>query len=409
MTSHGSKGLEFENVFLIGCNRKAWDVEKKNGGTRDYKYPDNLTTKVSEGSELEESRRLFYVALTRSKHSLYISYAAEDKKGKALEHSQFIAEMRQGVHLKIERKTVDEYALFDYIATQFNEDNKPKIELIDKNYLDLLLQNYTLSVTHLSSYLDCPLRFYFQSLIRVPAGKSPSATFGLAMHWALNKLYIKMRETNEFPSEDVLFDHFTWFMLRNRESFTKEDFKLRMEYGKKIIPPYYQQYINTWNKVAVTERSIKNVVVNDVPIKGNLDKIEFNGKQANVVDYKTGKYKNAKAKFARPDEKEPNGGDYWRQAVFYKILVDNDKSNDWEVVSTEFDFVEPIKEKEYHKEKIVITPDDIELVKTQITETYSKIMNHEFAQGCGKEDCHWCNFVRSNFEQQEVMIGEEEI
>lgn len=160
-----------------------------------------------------------------------------------------------------------------------------------------------------------------------------------------------MHENNQFPDENYLFEQFEWFMKRNRESFTKDQFKLRMEYGQRIITPYYLKYVTTWNKVAVTERSIKNVIINDVPIKGNLDKIEFQGKQANVVDYKTGKYKNAKDKFKRPDEKHPTGGDYWRQAVFYKILVDNDKSNDWEVVSTEFDFVEPVNDNEYHKEK----------------------------------------------------------
>ncbi|MCO4293401.1 ATP-dependent helicase [Solitalea sp. MAHUQ-68] len=408
MTSHGSKGLEFEYVFVMGATKKIWDITKKSGGTRNYKYPDTITTKISDGNELEESRRLFYVALTRAKHSLYVSYAAEDKKGKEQEHSQFIFEMRQESNINIQRKQLSDDVMFEFIITQFSEEDKPKIELIDKNYLDLLLQKYTLSVTHLSSYLDCPLRFYFQNLIRVPAGKSPSATFGLAIHWALNKLYIRMRENDEFPDENYLFDQFSWFMYRNRESFTKDQFKLRMEYGKKIIPPYYLKYVNTWNKVAVTERSIKNVTVGHVPIKGNLDKIEFNGKQANVVDYKTGKYKNAKDKFKRPDEKHPNGGDYWRQAVFYKILVDSDKSNDWEVVSTEFDFVEPISDNHYHKEKVVITPDDIEIVRQQITSTYAKILNHEFTQGCGKEDCHWCNFVRSNFEQQDILIEEEE-
>ncbi|UKJ07461.1 ATP-dependent DNA helicase [Solitalea lacus] len=407
MTAHGSKGLEFEYVFVMGCTKKIWDVTKKGGGTKNYKYPDTLTTKVGEGSELEESRRLFYVALTRAKHSLFVSFAAENKKGKEQEHSQFLYEMRQESNLKIERKQLSDEAMFDFIVTQFNEDDKPNIELIDKNYLDLLLQKYTLSVTHLSSYLDCPLRFYFQNLIRVPAGKSPSATFGLAIHWALNKLYLKMREQDAFPDENYLFDQFSWFMFRNRESFTKDQFKLRMEYGQKIITPYYNKYVNSWNKVAVTERSIKNVTIDNVPIKGNLDKIEFNGKQANVVDYKTGKYNNAKDKFKRPDEKNPNGGDYWRQAVFYKILVDNDKTNDWEVVSTEFDFVEPISDNEYHKEKVVITPDDIEIVREQIISTYAKIMNHEFSQGCGKEDCHWCNFVRSNFEQQDILIEEE--
>ena len=42
----------------------------------------------------------------------------------------------------------------------------------------------------------------------------------------------------------------------------------------------------------------------------------------------------------------PNGGDYWRQAVFYKILVDNYDQKSWQVVSSEFDFIEPNAKKE---------------------------------------------------------------
>ncbi len=109
--------------------------------------------------------------------------------------------------------------------------------------------------------------------------------------------------------------------------------------GEKILPAYYDQNITVWNKIAVTERSIKNVEVEGVPIKGNLDKVEFVGKQVTVVDYKTGKLKYAKDKLLRPTTDQPNGGDYWRQAVFYKILIDSDHALDWEVVSTIFEFV----------------------------------------------------------------------
>lgn len=47
--------------------------------------------------------------------------------------------------------------------------------------------------------------------------------------------------------------------------------------------------INTsipWNKVVAVERNIRGVVVNGVPLKGKLDKLEFDGKNVNVVDYK---------------------------------------------------------------------------------------------------------------------------
>ncbi|MDB5031044.1 ATP-dependent DNA helicase [Mucilaginibacter sp.] len=409
-TAHGSKGQEFEHVFFIGCDKKTWDSKGRNTG---FSYPDTLTQATNDDiAQKEESRRLFYVALTRAKQCLMISYANKDKKGKEQEPSQFIGEILADTDMVIGHPKVTETNMLEFYATQFSEADKPKVELLDTNYINQLLQNYTLSVTHLNNFLDCPLRFYFQCLIRVPSGKSPSATFGQAVHWALNKAFRWLKDDDDnFPSTGQFMKEFKWYMYRNRDSFTKEEFKLRVDYGEKILPPYYEQNITKWNKVAVTERSIKNIEIQGVPIKGNLDKIEFEGKQATIVDYKTGKLKNAKDKLVGPTNDKPEGGDYWRQAVFYKILIDNDRSNDWEATTTIFDFVEPINEGEYHKEKIVIHPDDVALVTDQITSVYQKIMAHDFNSGCGKKECDWCHFVRSNFKQVDDMLaiaGDEE-
>jgi len=148
--------------------------------------------------------------------------------------------------------------------------------------------------------------------------------------------------------------------------------------------------------VVAVERNIRGVLVNGVPLKGKLDKLEFDGKDINVVDYKSGDIEKALSKIKGPSEKDPNGGDYWRQAVFYKILIDNYSQKDWRVISTEFDFVEPDKKKEFRKVKIIILPPDTETVKQQITEVWNKIQNRDFYTGCGKEECHWCNFVKDN-------------
>jgi DNA helicase-2/ATP-dependent DNA helicase PcrA len=403
-TAHGSKGQEFEHVFFIGCDKKTWDSKGRNTG---FSYPDTLTQAANDDiAQKEESRRLFYVALTRAKQCLMISYSNKDKKGKEQESSQFIGEILAETDMVIEHPKVTEANMMAFYATQFSEEDKPKVELLDTNYINQLLQNYTLSVTHLNNFLDCPLRFYFQCLIRVPSGKSPSATFGQAVHWALNKAFRWLKDDDDnFPSTEQFMKEFKWYMYRNRDSFTKEEFKLRVDYGEKILPPYYEQNITRWNKVAVTERAIKNIEIQGVPIKGNLDKIEFEGKQATIVDYKTGKLKNAKDKLPGPTNDKPDGGDYWRQAVFYKILIDNDRTNDWEVTTTIFDFVEPVSEGEYHKEKIVISPDDITVVTDQITSVYQKILAHDFNTGCGKKECDWCHFVRSNFKQVDDMLA----
>jgi DNA helicase-2/ATP-dependent DNA helicase PcrA len=82
--------------------------------------------------------------------------------------------------------------------------------------------------------------------------------------------------------------------------------------------------------------------------------------------------------------------------VFYKILLDNQQQNDWRVVSTEFDFIEPDKNKNYRKVRIDIIPEDIQIVQAQISTVWNKIQQRDFYTGCGKKDCHWCNFVKNN-------------
>ncbi|MDD3360083.1 MAG: ATP-dependent helicase [Hespellia sp.] len=75
MTMHGSKGLEFRRVFVIGANE----------GSIPYK-------KAKLEEEIEEERRLFYVAMTRAKEELVISYV-KSKNGKDLDPSRFVDEL----------------------------------------------------------------------------------------------------------------------------------------------------------------------------------------------------------------------------------------------------------------------------------------------------------------------------
>ena len=82
--------------------------------------------------------------------------------------------------------------------------------------------------------------------------------------------------------------------------------------------------------------------------------------------------------------------------MFYKILVDNYEQKGWKVISTEFDFIEPDKKKNYRREKLVIEPADTTTVTQQIVQTWEKIQARDFYTGCGKADCHWCEFVKTN-------------
>jgi len=427
ITAHSSKGLEFEYVFMIGCNSKAWDDGNRN---RNYKLPDNLFAIV--GDETEETRRLFYVAMTRAKTHLQMSYALCDLGGKELEPSRFIAEVTEDKEILVEHVSVtpDELSSFNFSFIQQAQEAIIPSSIIDNAFTDSLLEKYSLSVTHLNNYLKCPVSFYFNNFIKVPAPKSASMTFGSAVHFALEQLFKKMNADEEktFLGIDTFVKDFKWFMRRNQDSFTEAEFKRKLEYGEQILERYYNEYIHQWNKITSVERSYKNVLVQGIPLNGKIDKMEFDGNFVNVVDYKTGSYKNAKTKFNRPNVelvakaveqgKEPKfedefGGDYWRQAVFYKLLMDYDATRKWEMKSSEFDFIEPIIQVgdkgqntyEFHKERINIVPEDLKIVEEQIKLVYGKINRKEFTQGCGKEDCNWCNFTRDYYANKATEIG----
>ncbi len=395
LTAHGSKGLEFEYVFIAGVHPSFWEKKRKPSGG--YKLPDTLFSSQPNANEDEELRRLFYVAITRAEKYLAISYAKYKSDGKELEPSIFIAEIQEQHNLPVEIVAITTPQMIEFELLQFNE-QAPEIEKAEEDFIAGLLDKFVMNVTALNNYLNCPLGFYYKNLIRIPSGKSEATEFGSAVHYALERLFRKMQDGKKeiFPSSAEMINDFNWYMKRHRENFTKEAFERRMEYGDEVLRNYYDKYINSWNKVVAVERNIKAVLVNNIPIKGKLDKLEFNGKEVNVVDYKSGNIENALPKMKGPNDKDPNGGDYWRQAVFYKILIDNYEQKDWKVISTEFDFVEPDKKGEYRKEKIIISPADIETVKQQLTEVWHKIRAYDFYTGCGKAACYWCNFVKDN-------------
>jgi DNA helicase-2/ATP-dependent DNA helicase PcrA len=380
LTTHGSKGLEFKHVFLAGTNAHYWE-KKRSTATAGYSLPDTVINSLEHADDKEELRRLFYVAITRAKQFLNISYSQYKGDGKEAEPSQFIIELLEGKEAAIEKMELDPIVKTNYKLLRF----QPKLE------------KFAMNVTALNNYLKCPLHFYYNSLIRVPSGKSEATTFGSAIHDALNKFFKKMQDSaqSEFPDMQTMVQDFNYYMHRHREAFTAQEFKDKMELGETVLIKYYERYIKEWNKVVTTEYRINNVVVSDIPLKGAIDKVEFNGKQVVVVDYKTGNIENAREKLKGPNDKNPNGGDYWRQAVFYKILLNHHPKN-WEVVSAEFDFVEPNKKKEFEKIAVNITDADITTVTQQVKQVWEKIQQKDFYTGCGKEDCHWCNFVKTN-------------
>ncbi len=402
VTAHSSKGLEFTHVYIIGATKNIWD--KSPGSQGRYKYPDNVNADVE--TNTEDERRLFYVAMTRAKSDLQILYSLNNEAGKGLEASTFVDEIcsEEGVEriaTEVDSAEIEEFQMHVLLKT-----NK-KIELIEHDLIDKFLEKYVLSVTHLNKYLRCPMTFYFESILRVPSARNKYSGFGNAVHHALQYYYQGLEKKES--GKDQLIHHFNYGMVKYKAHFTDTEFKNLSAYGKQVFEQYYDSYLADLpeKKSFFLEEKIKEAEYKGIPIKGVLDLIEVNGTEAHAVDYKTGdftKYETSKKlKAPKVTDEEDIGGDYWRQIVFYKLLLDSDKKRKLNMVAGTIDFVEPDKKTGKQKrEKIVVTPAHIEKVGAQITETWENIKAHKFNQVCEEERCYWCNFVRNDY----VFSGE---
>jgi DNA helicase II / ATP-dependent DNA helicase PcrA len=405
LTAHSAKGLEFQHVFLMNATAESW--EKKKVPNSNFKFPDTIlkTNKEDDkGKNLEEKRRLFFVAMTRAEEYLYISWSKQNDAEKPIEPSLFISEITDKITIEKNQIRFDQTDVEEYLGIYLLRNKQPVLQETEHDFVAAIVARFEMNVTALNNYLNCPLRFYYNNILRVPSGRSEASTFGSAIHHALERLFKKMQENNnEFKPLDDLLQDFKWFMNRHRESFTPQGLKRKLEHGTSILTDLYEANKDTWSKVVAIERMFKGVVVGGVPLKGMLDKMEFNYNDVTIVDYKTGKPANSKDRILPPTARKPTGGDYWRQGVFYKILVDNYKPKDYCVIKTVFQYVEPDDDGVYTSKEIVPTPDDIREVSTQIKDTWHKIQAHDFYTGCGDEECTWCNFTKEHSLYRELI------
>ena len=187
----------------------------------------------------------------------------------------------------------------EFEALQFEEISAPEIQKMEEDFISNILDKFVMNVTALNNYLHCPLEFYFKNLIRIPSPKNEATEFGSSVHFAIQRLFEKMKlnpqEQFSQPKRNccrILPGICIVIVKVLQKKLLRDVWNMVLD----VLGNYYDKYITQWNKIVAIERNIRNVVVNGVPLKGKLDKLEFNNKEVNVVDYKTGDVDNAREK-----------------------------------------------------------------------------------------------------------------
>lgn len=396
LTAHSSKGLEFSHVFILDCTVKSWEPRRTNAGQ--FPFPDTLTLSGEEDA-MEARRRLFYVAMTRAKSFLQLSFSKEDQRNKPLEPCRFLQEIIAGTALEILPQTLDEETVLEAQILLMQERLKPVGPKLEQAQAEALLENFALSVSSLNQYLRCPLSFFYEHILRVPNITSSSAAFGTAMHFALRRVFDRMKQSAEkvLPSPEEFVGFFVDEMNRQEGFFVPQEFKRRLDLGREHLLAYYEKHHRDWSYQVQVELSIRNIEMQGVPLVGTIDKLEIEREEiAFIVDYKTGSHQNKKVK--PPSNAEPLGGIYWRQLHFYKILFEESQFERLATHGT-IAYLEPDAKGQFPKATVDLEPKGQRLVKQLIVDSYQKIMAHDFYEGCGEATCKWCNFVKNNIPQ----------
>ncbi len=384
ITAHKSKGLEFEYVYIINATRNNW--EKSRGFNKI-----SLPLKDSKG-DIDDERRLFYVAMTRAKNGLYISHSKSDWQGKEQEKTQFISEIGGDFVNNInteefEKENINNLNIF---ITNFKEDKN----IFEKDYLKNLFLGKSLSVTALNNYLNCPIRYLFRSLIQLPSEYNSHQIFGNLIHYSLEEFFNESIRQEKILTKDFLISKFESFI--NNSALNNENYDRYKERGEIVLSDYYEKYKDEWSLNIETEKNIFEKITLDsgeaLELSGIVDKVVFldsklDGK-INIVDYKTGKTYSEKDKAQKADLE--------RQLTFYHLLFRNYNNGKFIVDKAILDFIQKNNKGNYEQYSVDIDNEKINDLIKDINNMAEDVISGEFLnKGCNGKDCEFCSLYKS--------------
>lgn len=393
MTAHKAKGLEFEVIFIMNVYNGHW-------GNKTNRVYFKLPTLIASNTEImdknEDERRLFYMALTRAKKEIFITYAQTSSDGKELSPSQFIAEIKPELTQELASEAYEKKIL-DKKNNALALASLQPIRLAEKRWIKELFLRRGLSPTSLNNYLTCPWRYFYQNLLRLPQALSNSQIYGSAKHKALQSFFDAKK--NQASRIDGLFLKKEYNRALEKYPLALTDAEQLSHKGVKSLTDYYNFYKNNWNYQTINEFKISGVnLTPQIKLTGMIDKLELDEKsrEVNVVDYKT---KQPQSRNWILGKTKNSDGGYFRQLVFYKLLLELLPKSKYEVNLGAIDFIEPLNSARgkpsdkgiFKKEIFEVTADDVKNLKEMIVKAADEIINLKFWDiFCAKKDCEYC-------------------
>ena len=340
MTAHKSKGLEFPHVFVIGVIDSAWG-EKVRTRSRAIRYPANLQLQPA-GATYDERLRLFFVAMTRAKTTLTMTYSQTNDSGSDTIIASFLTNCTPTVIPTSDDPAEQiELAETDW-TTRLTSPIVPEL----KDLLAPALETYKLSATHLNNFLDVsrggPQNFLLNNLLHFPSAKNSAAAYGTAIHSSLQQAHCSFSVDHQLPSTEQILQFFQKYL--ESQHLPADDFQLYLDKGKSALTAFLNAKSSDFHDTDLAELDFSNqgVIIDNARLTGKLDVVDIDkqNKTIFVTDYKTGKPSHSWKGSA--DYEKIKLHKYRQQLMFYQLLVEHSRDySNFMFTGGRLQFVEP--------------------------------------------------------------------
>ena len=445
-TIHGVKGMQYPVVIIPDVNERKIPTNYKKDK---FTIPKELLKGIQSTYEdkelhIQEERRLFYVALSRAKEQLIITYAKHFADNKTdSKPSKFLTEINYQQNKNITFQQIDpptnttetEEETFDVITTpenhlktelinqvlsnltigQFNEaienvllyaktTNKNlnlQTDIINNikepNYNLLLEQekeitekpltvssDHVFSVSQFVGYQKCPRIYQYRHILKIPEKPKYYFDFGSTLHKVVEQL-TKMQKNKQPINEKIAYELLDKFW--DPKGYKAEiDIKRDYAEAKTVLQVFLEEQNKRKTEILDIERDFETTIGN-IRIRGRIDRIDKDKESLTVIDYKTSKKETSLNKLKTD-----------MQLIVYALAMkdlhhhNNNNSNE-----TECDSERPLKVGNWFlrpNKQIFFTPEKqaIEDIQTEIQDMAKKINNAEFKPKKGTWECKNCDY-----------------
>ena len=275
LSVHRSKGLEWDTVYVIDCTEGSFPMRSHGASLA---VPTKLRAVQSAADEhMAEERRLMYVATTRARNELIMTYGDRHGSGTHRKPSRFLAEMFDGP--ATDTRSGEDQTTLELFA--------PRTALASVQLPERMLQNgvYSLTASQIECWLKCPQDFYYKYVLGIPEPVSPVAAYGTAIHSAIQHIF-EGRRSQRVPSLETLETEVKAALPR--AGYQSAGIRDRAHaQAMKTLHTLYERLSKETLPIEVEQGF--GVLVPDLPLKitGRIDAVFQLGDNVEIRDFKT--------------------------------------------------------------------------------------------------------------------------